>query len=116
MSWLKTDETKQPNAIVVAPHTRGKVVLITGATGGLGHGLAAALQARYVHLDVLINNIGALPVICLASASEFDGVSGKYFKKHVGPCASSAASDDQAAGERLWRVSAALTGSIAEGA
>jgi NAD(P)-dependent dehydrogenase (short-subunit alcohol dehydrogenase family) len=51
----------------------------------------------------------ARPVIRLASAPEFEGVSGQYFNKNVGPCTSSAASYDQAVGERLWRVSAELT-------
>ena len=52
---------------------------------------------------------GARTSVYLASSSEVDGVTGKYFAQ-CKPRASSPASYDGAAQKRLWRVSAEMTG------
>jgi NAD(P)-dependent dehydrogenase (short-subunit alcohol dehydrogenase family) len=52
---------------------------------------------------------GAETSVYLASSSEVEGVSGKYFDKKKA-VASSAASQDEAAQERLWAESAKLVG------
>lgn len=52
---------------------------------------------------------GAETSVYLATAPEVAGVSGQYFYR-CQPAQSSAASRDQAAQERLWQISAALTG------
>jgi retinol dehydrogenase 14 len=51
---------------------------------------------------------GAETIIYLASSSDVEGVSGKYFDKKA--VASSAASHDEAVQERLWAASAKLVG------
>ena len=57
---------------------------------------------------------GAATSIHLASAPELARVTGRYFAKGR-PRRSSKASYDQAAGARLWRVSAELVGLTAAG-
>ena len=52
---------------------------------------------------------GARTSIYLASSSEVEGVSGRYFVKEK-PVESSPQSRDQAAWERLWRLSVEMTG------
>ena len=52
---------------------------------------------------------GARTSIYLASAPEVEGISGQYFVKERA-VASSAQSQDQAAAERLWRLSVEMTG------
>jgi len=52
---------------------------------------------------------GARTTISLATSPEVAGVTGRYFVKEQ-PAASSAASQDQAVAQRLWRVSEELTG------
>lgn len=52
---------------------------------------------------------GAQTTVYLASSPEVEGVSGKYFKKKA-EARSSAASLDAQAAERLWQVSATMTG------
>ena len=52
---------------------------------------------------------GARTSIYLASSPEVEGVSGRYFVKEK-PVVSSPQSRDQAAAERLWRLSVEMTG------
>ncbi len=52
---------------------------------------------------------GARTSIYLASSPEVEGVSGRYFVKEK-PVVSSSQSRDQRAAERLWRLSAEMTG------
>ena len=55
---------------------------------------------------------GAQTVIYLASSSEVDGVSGRYFARNR-PIQSSPASRDESTARRLWQISAEMTGLIA---
>jgi hypothetical protein len=52
---------------------------------------------------------GARTSVYLASSPDVEGISGQYFVKQK-PVASSPQSRDQAAAERLWRLSAEMTG------
>ncbi len=56
---------------------------------------------------------GAETPIFLATSSEVDGVTGKYFKKKT-PATSSLVSHDATIGARLWNVSLRMTGEISE--
>ncbi len=62
-----------------------------------------------VPLIALSPENGARTSIYLASSPEVEGVSGRYFVKEK-PIASSSQSQDQAAAERLWRLSVDMTG------
>jgi len=57
---------------------------------------------------------GADTVVFLASSSEVDGISGRYFNNRRAENVSKAAGDDAAA-ERLWKISARLAGLDAVG-
>lgn len=52
---------------------------------------------------------GAKPIVYLASSSDVEGVTGKYFD-HYKPSRSSPESYDEAAQQRLWEISSQLTG------
>ena len=68
-----------------------------------------ALFIRLAQLTALSPEQGAETLIYLASSSDVEGVTGKYFvKKH--PVRSSKASYDQAVAQRLWQLSEQLTG------
>jgi hypothetical protein len=66
---------------------------------------------RAADLIALSPEQGARTSIYLASSPEVEGVSGRYFVKQKA-IASSPQSQDQAAAERLWRVSEEMTGSV----
>jgi NAD(P)-dependent dehydrogenase (short-subunit alcohol dehydrogenase family) len=67
------------------------------------------LIIRVSQLAAISPEQGAQTVIYLATAPELEGISGKYFaKKQVVP--SSEASYDRDAAQRLWQVSAEMTG------
>jgi NAD(P)-dependent dehydrogenase (short-subunit alcohol dehydrogenase family) len=68
-----------------------------------------ALCIRLAQLAALSPEQGAATLIHLASSSEVEGVTGKYFVKKR-PVKSSTASYDQAAARRLWQLSEQLTG------
>ncbi len=70
---------------------------------------AAWLIKKLVPLIALSPEQGARTSVYLASSPEVDGVSGQYFVKEKA-VASSRASQDRAASERLWRISAQMTG------
>jgi NAD(P)-dependent dehydrogenase (short-subunit alcohol dehydrogenase family) len=67
------------------------------------------LIRRGADLVAIAPEQGARTLIYLASSPEVAGLTGRYFVKEK-PVASSAASQDQAVAQRLWRVSAELTG------
>jgi len=58
---------------------------------------------------LLSPDVGARPLIALASSPSYEGVTGRYFEKER-ERQSSRRSYDQEAGERLWQVSEELTG------
>jgi NAD(P)-dependent dehydrogenase (short-subunit alcohol dehydrogenase family) len=68
-----------------------------------------ALFIRVAQLIALRPEQGAETLIYLATALEVEGVSGKYFVKKR-PVTSSRESYDQAAAQRLWQLSAEMTG------
>jgi NAD(P)-dependent dehydrogenase (short-subunit alcohol dehydrogenase family) len=68
--------------------------------------LVMRLLGRFAGISV---EEGAKTSIYLATSPEVEGVSGKYFEK-CKPVASSLASYDREAAQRLWRVSEKLTG------
>ena len=72
--------------------------------GRLGHFLAFFMRIRGIS-----SAKGARTSIYLASSAEVEGVSGLYFEKEKA-VQSAAASYDQAAAARLWKISAELTG------
>jgi retinol dehydrogenase-14 len=111
----------------------GKSVLVTGGTGGIGRataiGLAAlgarvgitgrdqaravaaayfAVMARVARLFMKTPAQGAVTPVYLASSSEVEGITGRYFVSRK-PTASSKASYDTAAAAQLWQVSVGLT-------
>jgi NAD(P)-dependent dehydrogenase (short-subunit alcohol dehydrogenase family) len=67
------------------------------------------LGIRVAQLTALSPQQGAETLIYLAASPEVEGVTGKYFVQQR-PVASSRASYDQAAAQRLWQLSAELTG------
>jgi NAD(P)-dependent dehydrogenase (short-subunit alcohol dehydrogenase family) len=67
------------------------------------------LGIRIAQLTALSPQQGAETLIYLATSPEVEGVTGKYFVKQR-PVASSRASYDQAAAQRLWQLSTELTG------
>ncbi len=67
------------------------------------------LIRRCADLVAIAPEQGARTLIYLASSPEVAGLTGRYFVKEK-PVASSAASQDQALAQRLWRVSEELTG------
>ena len=71
--------------------------------------LARLLMKGVLHRFAISPDEGAQTTIYLATSPEVAGVTGKYFvqKKAI---ASSPASYDQAAGQRLWTISAQMTG------
>ncbi len=71
--------------------------------------LARLLMKWVLHRFAISPDEGAQTTIYLATSPEVAGVTGKYFvqKKAI---ASSPASYDQAAGQRLWTISAQMTG------
>ena len=75
--------------------------------------LAEDVTARVPRLDVLVNNGGGAmrtsTSLYLATSPEVADVSGLYFVK-CKPAKTSRNALDDAAAERLWRVSARLTG------
>lgn len=78
---------------------------------GFGHNNRGlySLFVRIAQLTALSPAQGAETLIYLATSPEVEGVTGKYFvKKH--PVESSRASYDQATAQRLWQLSAELTG------
>jgi NAD(P)-dependent dehydrogenase (short-subunit alcohol dehydrogenase family) len=70
---------------------------------------AGWLIRKLAPLVALTPEQGARTSIYLASAPEVDGISGRYFVKEK-PGISSPQSRDQTAAERLWRLSAEMTG------
>jgi hypothetical protein len=54
---------------------------------------------------------GAKPVLYLATSSDLEGVTGKYFNL-VKPVTSSLISHDPVIGARLWNLSLRLTGEL----
>jgi NAD(P)-dependent dehydrogenase (short-subunit alcohol dehydrogenase family) len=72
-------------------------------------GITAVLFRILQQLAAISPEEGARTIIYLASAPEVKGVTGKYFVKQKA-VRSSQASYDGAAAERLWQVSAELTG------
>ena len=67
------------------------------------------LCMRVAQLTALSPEQGAETLIYLATSPEVEGMSGKYFVKQR-PVESSRASYDQEAAQRLWQLSAELTG------
>jgi NAD(P)-dependent dehydrogenase (short-subunit alcohol dehydrogenase family) len=68
-----------------------------------------SLSIRVSQLAAISPEQGAQTIIYLATAPEVEGISGKYFvKQRVVP--SSEASYDRDAAQRLWQVSATMTG------
>jgi NAD(P)-dependent dehydrogenase (short-subunit alcohol dehydrogenase family) len=78
---------------------------------GFGHNNQGVLARliRLAQLTALSPEQGAETLIYLASSSEVAGVTGKYFVKKR-PVQSSRASYNQAVAQRLWHISAQLTG------
>ena len=72
-------------------------------------GLASVIKRLMNRFSGISTEEGAKTSIYLATSPEVEGVSGQYFEKCL-PIASSPASYDQEAAERLWRISADLTG------
>ncbi len=73
------------------------------------NGPAGRLMRSYMLVGALSPELGAETGIYLASSSEVAGITGEYFiRKRAVP--SSKASYDVVAGQRLWRISAELTG------
>jgi len=68
-----------------------------------------ALLIRLAQLTALSPEQGAETLIYLATSPEVEGVTGKYFVKKR-PVESTRASYDQSAAQRLWQLSAQLTG------
>jgi hypothetical protein len=64
---------------------------------------------RILQLAAISPEEGAQTIIYLASSPVVDGVTGEYFVKQKA-IRSSQVSYDRAAAERLWQVSAELTG------
>jgi len=82
------------------------------ATGfGENNGGLLRLVARFLHLFALTPEKGADTVVYLASSPEVEGITGKYWYKRE-PIPSSPVSYDEAAQQRLWEVSAQLTGLV----
>ncbi len=80
-----------------------------GSNFGKNNGPLARLIMTLGQLVALSVDKGAEPSIYLASSPELEGVTGKYFdKKRMAK--SSAQSYDEATAQRLWEVSAELTG------
>jgi len=76
---------------------------------GYNNGLFAGVVLSLLHAVALTPEQGAQTLIYLAASPEVEGISGKYFvEKKV--ARSSAASHDLNAAQRLWEVSAAMTG------
>jgi retinol dehydrogenase-14 len=82
--------------------------LVATGWGNAGHPLLR-LGIRLYHPFMLTPQEGADTVVYLASSSSVAGVSGAYFVKRAA-VRSSAASNDETAQQRLWDVSAMLTG------
>lgn len=82
---------------------------------GTRHGLLPGWMWRIATLWAISQEKGAETSVYLAASPEVEGVTGKYFIA-CRQAASNAASYDQAAAERLWRISettvAALTGPL----
>jgi len=78
---------------------------------GIREGGLMSLGWRIAGLFAQTPQEGAQTVIYLASSSEVEGVSGKYFYK-LKPVPSSAQSYDEAAARRLWDVSAEMVGPV----
>jgi NAD(P)-dependent dehydrogenase (short-subunit alcohol dehydrogenase family) len=76
---------------------------------GSDNGWRGSLLRVFFKLFGISPEEGARTIIYLATSPEVEGVTGKYFVKEK-MVASSAVSYDTAAAERLWRVSAELTG------
>jgi NAD(P)-dependent dehydrogenase (short-subunit alcohol dehydrogenase family) len=76
--------------------------------GRNNHGLTAMLW-RVLQLAAISPEQGAETILYLANSPEVQGITGKYFVKKEA-VDSSEASYDRAAAERLWQVSAELTG------
>jgi NAD(P)-dependent dehydrogenase (short-subunit alcohol dehydrogenase family) len=83
---------------------------LLGSNGLLGRALTFLLGLRGMRPEA-----GARTAVYLATSSEVEGVSGRYFERQKAVC-SSRASYDQAAAGRLWQVSAELTGLADSGA
>ncbi|MCB8966722.1 MAG: SDR family oxidoreductase [Ardenticatenaceae bacterium] len=80
-----------------------------GSNFAKNNGLLARLTMVLMRPFALSPEKGAETSIYLASSAAVDGVSGKYFTRKK-PQKSSSASYDEAAAQRLWAVSAELTG------
>jgi NAD(P)-dependent dehydrogenase (short-subunit alcohol dehydrogenase family) len=76
--------------------------------GRNNHGFTAMLW-RVLQLAAISPEQGAETILYVANAPEVKGISGKYFVKQKA-VDSSAVSYDRAAAERLWQVSAEITG------
>jgi NAD(P)-dependent dehydrogenase (short-subunit alcohol dehydrogenase family) len=81
---------------------------LLGGNGLLGRALTFLLGLRGMRPEA-----GARTAVYLATSSEVEGVSGRYFERQKA-VRSSPASYDQAAAGKLWQVSAELTG-LADG-
>ena len=74
-----------------------------------GNGVFGWFLRRWAGLLAVSVEEGAKTPIYLATAPEVAGVTGQYFVKQK-PAPSSAASRDEAAARRLWKLSEELTG------
>lgn len=74
-----------------------------------GNGVLGWFMRRWAGLFAISVEEGARTPIYLATSREVDGVTGQYFVKQA-PAVSSAASRDEMAARRLWRMSNELTG------
>ena len=79
----------------------------SGSPGLLGRGMRVGLVVARPFLRS--PEKGARTSIYLASSPQVEGATGKYFQD-CAEAESSAASHDEAAAQRLWEVSAQLTG------
>jgi NAD(P)-dependent dehydrogenase (short-subunit alcohol dehydrogenase family) len=80
------------------------------ATGfGENNGGGIRFGMKIFHLFALTPQQGADTIVYLASSTEVEGITGKYWEKRK-QIASSPASYDEATQKRLWEVSAQMTG------